>query len=162
MLSTIVATAKNGVIGKEGGLPWYLPAELAHFKEITMGHPIIMGRKTHESIGRALPGRANIVITREKSYKSKGVTIAHSLDEAITEAKKSAGSDEIFIIGGEAIYKQAMPQLNRIYLTEVDAEVHGDKFFKYDADQWQEIRRDKHLPDDKNQYGYSFVLLEKA
>src|SRR4051812_24248772 len=162
MLSTIVATAKNGVIGKEGGLPWYLPAELAHFKEITMGHPIIMGRKTHESIGRALPGRANIVITRDKSYSSNDVTIAHSLDEAITEAKKSAGSGEIFIIGGEAIYKEAMPRLNRIYLTEVDAEVEGDKFFSYDAQQWRELSREKHLSDDKNQFGYSFVVLEKA
>src|SRR3954468_16302972 len=113
MISTLVAVAKNGVIGKDGGLPWYLPSELARFKEVTMGHPIIMGRKTHESIGRALPGRTNIVITGNKDFKAEGCVVVSSLEQAIEEAKKADGVDEIFIIGGESIYKEAMPILER-------------------------------------------------
>jgi dihydrofolate reductase len=162
MISTIVATAKNGVIGKEGGLPWYLPAELAHFKKITMGHPIIMGRKTHESIGRPLPGRTNVVVTRDKKYRSEGITVSHSLEDAVKTAKQSPGADEIFIIGGEEIYKQAMPLLNKIYLTEVDAKVEGDKFFNYDKEQWREVSRVKHSADDENQHAYNFLVLERA
>lgn len=160
MISAIVAVAKNGVIGKEGGLPWYLPAELARFKEVTMGHPIIMGRKTHESIGRALPGRTNIVITRDNSYKAaEGCIVVGSLDEAIEQAKKSEGSEEIFIIGGASIYEQAMSLLERIYLTKVDADIKGDKFFKYDSTQWKQASSEKHFADDKNQYDFEFTAL---
>jgi dihydrofolate reductase len=163
MISAIVAVAKNGVIGKEGGLPWYLPAELARFKEVTMGHPIIMGRKTHESIGRALPGRTNIVITRDKDYKAtEGCMVVNSLDEAIEQAKKAGGANEIFIIGGASIYEQAMPLLDRIYLTKVDAEIDGDKFFKYDPKKWNQISSEKHSADDKNKYGFEFTVLERT
>jgi dihydrofolate reductase len=162
MISTIVAVAKNGVIGKADGLPWYLPAELARFKEVTMGHPIIMGRRTHESIGRALPGRTNIVITRNKDFKAEGCIVTLSLEKALAKAKRAEGADEIFIIGGEQIYAEAMPLLDRIYLTKVDADVDGDKFFRFDESQWNQIRSDKHQKDDKNLYDFTFLLLERA
>ncbi len=162
MISTIVAVAKGGVIGKEGGMPWYLPAELARFKEVTMGHPIIMGRKTHESIGRALPGRTNIVITRSKGYRAEGCRVVGSLEKAVEVAKGSEGSDEIFIIGGEQIYKEAMPKLERIYLTKVDAEVDGDKFFRYDPKEWKEVSSEKHSADEKNQYDFEFTTLDRS
>lgn len=161
-ISAIVAVAKNGVIGKEGGMPWYLPAELARFKERTMGHSIIMGRKTHESMGRTLQGRTNIVITRDINYKPfEGSVVAGSLDEAIELAKKSDGADEIFIIGGEQIYKKAMPLLNRIYLTKVDADVEGDKFFHYNPAEWKQVSSEKHSADDKNKYDFEFIVMER-
>ncbi|MEX0881592.1 MAG: dihydrofolate reductase [Candidatus Saccharimonadales bacterium] len=162
MISTIVAIAENGVIGKEGGMPWHLPAELARFKQVTMGHPIIMGRKTHESIGRALPGRTNIVITRNKGFATEGCNVAGSLDEAIELAKKSEGADEIFIIGGEQIYKEAMPLLDRIYMTKVDAEVEGDKFFYYDPKAWKQVSTEKYPADKKNQYDLEFTVLDRV
>ncbi len=173
MLSAIVAVAKGGVIGKEGGMPWYLPAELARFKEVTMGHPIIMGRKTHESIGRALPGRTNVVVTRNKDLIAEGCKVVSSLDEAIELAKKSEGGSaaqtskkfrrpkEIFIIGGEQIYQQAMPLLERIYLTKVNVEVEGDKFFKYDPSEWKQVSSEKHSADKKNQYDFEFLVLDR-
>ena len=155
-------------------MPWHLPAELARFKEVTMGHPIIMGRKTHESIGRALPGRTNIVVTRNKGYRAEGCRVAGSLDEAIELAKKSEGGSaaqtskkfrrpkEIFIIGGEQIYKDAMPKLERIYLTKVDATIDGDKFFYYDPKEWKQVSSQKHPADDKNQYDFEFTVLERV
>lgn len=162
MISAIVAVAKNGVIGKEGGLPWYLPAELARFKQVTTGHPIIMGRKTHESIGRALPGRTNIVITHNKGFEAEGCIVVVSLEKAIEEAKKAEGAEEIFIIGGESIYKEAMPLLEHIYLTRVDAEVEGDKFFHYAENEWKQVSSEKHQADEKNKYNFEFVILERA
>ena len=162
MISAIVATAKDGVIGKKGGLPWYLPAELAHFKEVTMGHPIIMGRRTHESIGRALLGRSNIVITHDKNYQAaEDCEVVSSLQDAIKSAETKPGAEEVFIIGGEQIYSEAMPLLDRIYLTKVDAEVEGDKFFKFDPKDWKQVSSEKHGADDKNQYDYEFVVLER-
>lgn len=162
MISAIVAVAKNGVIGKEGGLPWYLPAELTHFKKVTMGHPIIMGRKTHESIGRTLPGRFNLVITSNKGYgAAEGSEVARSLQEAIEKAKKQDGGNEVFIIGGAQIYKEALPLLDRIYLTRVDAEVEGDKYFKYDPEDWQQLSSENHGADDENQYNYEFLVLRR-
>jgi dihydrofolate reductase len=160
ILSIIAATAENGVIGKEGGIPWYLPADLAHFKRTTMGHPIIMGRKTHESIGRALPGRYNVVITHQINYSIESCAVVHSLDKALKlpEVKKA---NEVFIIGGEEIYKLAMPIANRIYLTRVHTVVQGDKFFKFNPDQWHETSIEKHLADQKNQYDYDFTVLER-
>ena len=160
IISLIVATAKKGVIGKEGGIPWYLPADLAHFKQTTMGHPIIMGRKTHGSIGRALPGRYNVVITHQKGYRAEGCAVVHSLDYALKlpEVKKA---NEVFVIGGAEIYKLAMPLAERIYLTRVHAVVEGDKFFKFDPDQWHETSIEKHLADQKNQYDYDLTVLER-
>lgn len=160
-ISAIVAMAKNGAIGKAGEVPWYLPAELARFKEITMGHPIIMGRSTHESIGRALPGRTNIVITHNKKYSSAGCLTALSIDEALDLAKKSDGADEIFIIGGQSIYQQSMSILDRIYLTEVDSNIAGDKFFKYEPKHWREVSSQEHPADEKNKYAFNFKVLDR-
>ncbi len=156
MISIIVAIAgKKRVIGKKGSLPWYIPQELKRFKEVTMGHSIIMGRKTHESIGKPLPGRTNIVITHEPDYKALGCIVVHSLDEALKEAQ----DDEIFVIGGGEIYKQALPLATKLYLTYIDKEIEGDVFFPdysefkkvvYESD-WQE----------HEEFKYKFLELER-
>lgn len=126
-ISIIVAIAgKKRVIGKKGSLPWHIPEELKRFKEITMRHPIIMGRITHESIGRVLPGRTNIVITHEPNYKVLGCIVVHSLDEALRQAQ---GADEVFVIGGGQIYAEALPLADKLYLTYIDKEIEGDVFF---------------------------------
>lgn len=161
MISIIVATAKGGVIGRHNGLPWKLPGEMAFFKRTTTGHPVIMGRKTYESIGRPLPERTNIVITRDPNSKFAGCTVATSLDDAIRIAEKSPGADEVFIIGGEAIYNLALPLANRVYLTRVNAKIKGDKFFKYDENDWTTVNTDQHFADEKNMYNYEFVVLER-
>ena len=161
MISFIVAVTKNDVIGKDGGIPWYLPADLSHFKQTTMGHPIIMGRKTHESIGRTLPGRYNVVITRQKNYlAADGCVIVNSIEEALNLPKVKADS-EVFIIGGAEIYNQTMPLADRIYLTRVHTKVEGDKFFKFDESLWREISREEHKVDDKNKYSYDFIIQER-
>lgn len=161
IISAIVAVSANGVIGKEGAIPWRLPAEQAIFKRTTMGHPIIMGRKTHESIGRPLPGRANIVITRQTNYHAQGCTVVESIQQAVEVAKKSPGGEEIFIIGGGEIYNLAMPLTNRIYLTKVHTKLGGDKFFKYDPKEWREISIVSHGADQNNKYGYDIITLER-
>lgn len=158
ILSAVVAITKNGVIGKEGGLPWYLPADLRHFKEITMGHPIIMGRKTYESIGKALPGRQNIIITRNSTFHADGCNVVGSLDEALELVK---GEDEAFVIGGQSIFEIAIPKLNRIYLTKIGANIDGDKYFIYNPADWQETAQEKHAKDDRNHYVYEFLTLER-
>ncbi len=152
-ISTIVAVSENGVIGKDNATPWYLPAELVRFKQITMGHPIIMGRKTHESIGRALPGRQNIVITRDKNYRAEGCEIANSVEEALEIAKDN---NEVFIIGGATIYEQVMPLLNKVYLTRVRVSIEGDKFFELDEKQWNKVASEDHPADEKNKYAFEF------
>ena len=157
VLSAIVAVDNKGVIGKEGGIPWYLPADLAHFKRVTLGHPIIMGRKTHESIGRVLPGRQNIVITHDKNYLAEGCMVVNSLQKAIDAAQ---GKDS-YIIGGQSIYEQALSEVQRIFLTKVDADIAGDKYFKYNPTRWRKISSEKHPSDDKNPYAYEFVVLER-
>ncbi|MDP3733066.1 MAG: dihydrofolate reductase [Candidatus Daviesbacteria bacterium] len=127
MISIIVAIAgKKRVIGKKRALPWHIPQELKRFKEITMGHPIIMGRITHESIGKALPGRTNIVITSHPDYSAEGCIVVYSLEEALRQAQ---GDDECFVIGGGEIYKQALPLADKLYLTYIDKEIKGDVFF---------------------------------
>jgi dihydrofolate reductase len=159
-LSAIAAMDKNRLIGKDNQLPWHLPADLAHFKAITTGHPILMGRKTHESIGRPLPNRHNIVLTRDLSYEAEGITIVHSLDEALAACPDD---DEIFIIGGAEIYRLALPRLQRLYLTFIDHAFTGDVYFPaWAANEWQEISREAHEADEKNAYGYAFVTLERS
>ncbi len=160
-LSAVVAVSKNGVIGREGGLPWYLPAELARFKEITTGHPIIMGRTTHESIGRPLPNRTNIVISRDKTLKVEGYEVANSLEQAIDLASRAPGSDEVFIIGGQSIYELSMKFLDRLYLTRVDADISGDKYFNYDPKAWKKIESEKRPKDEKNPYSFEFITLDR-
>lgn len=159
-ISIIAAVSKNGVIGKTNALPWHLPADLRRFKELTAGRPIIMGRKTYESIGRPLPNRTNIVITSDKNFKAEGCVVVGSPDEALRAAE---GAEEIMIIGGGEIYRQFLPKSSRMYLTEVDAEIEGDVFFpEFDRSEWREVFREAHKPDEKNKYPYTFLTLEKT
>ena len=159
-LSVIVAMAANRVIGHENRLPWHLPADLKHFKATTLGKPVLMGRKTWESIGRPLPGRINIVITRDTAYEADGCVVVHSLDEAIRAAGETA---EAMVIGGAELYRQALPLANKLYLTLVHGEFTGDtRFPQWRQDEWREIERVDHEPDESNLHAYSFLTLERV
>jgi dihydrofolate reductase len=160
----IVAVAENGVIGRNNALPWYLPNDLKYFKQTTMGKPVIMGRKTYESIGKPLPGRTNIVITRQADYQPEGVKVVSSV-EAARELAESVclidGQEEAMIMGGAEIYALALPHTDRLYLTEVHADVDGDAFFpEYDKSLWQEVAREDFAAEGPNPYNYSFVVYE--
>ncbi len=160
-ISAIVATAKNNVIGQDNNIPWYLPADLKYFKKTTLGHHIIMGRKSFVSIGRPLPKRTNIVITRDPFFMASGCIVSHSLNEALKLAKEN-GEEEVFIIGGGQIYEMCLPLLNKIYLTKVDVEVMGDIHFpEIKSDEWEEVSNEPHLPDEKNEHAYTFLVLER-
>lgn len=161
MISMIVGMAQNRVIGKDNQLPWHLPADLAWFKKTTMGKPIIMGRKTHESIGKALPGRQNVIITRNKNLSFAGCDVVHSPDEAKALV---ANEPELMVIGGALIYELFLPMAERLYITQVDTEVAGDAFFPdYEvvAD-WKLGFVENHEADDRNEYSYSFQQLDKV
>jgi dihydrofolate reductase len=161
LISAIVAAARNGVIGKDNQIPWYLPADLAYFKHRTLGHCIIMGRKSFRSIGRPLPKRTNIVVTRDPFFQADGVVVTHSVREALEYAFEQ-GEAEVFIIGGGEIYRQSMDEWDRIYLTEVDLEPEGDVFFPtINPEEWQEVWRETHEPDEKNEAGWAFVVMER-
>ncbi len=159
VLSAIVAVSRNNAIGNKGSLPWKLPGEMAYFKKVTMGHPVIMGRVTFESIGRALPGRQNIVISSQKDYPAEGCNLVNSVDEAL---KAVAGAEEVFIIGGSQIYQEVMPRLNKLYLTRVDADVEGDKFFEFDEADWKEVWSEHHPADGQNAYAYELQVWERV
>ncbi len=164
-LALIVAKSQNNVIGINNNLPWHLSEDLKYFKRVTMGKPIIMGRKTFESIGRPLPGRTNIVVTHNESYQAEGIKIVHSLKAALELCDAITlidGSDEAMVIGGAELYKQALPLADYLYLTEVHAEVKGDAFFpEFNRDEWQEIGRENFTAIEPNPYNYSFLVLEK-
>jgi dihydrofolate reductase len=156
-ISLIVAAADNGVIGRAGQIPWSIKGEQAIFKRITIGHPIIMGRKTHESLPKTLPGRLNVVISRNPDYQVReGSVLAGSLEEAwVLPAVKAAS--EVFIIGGEDLYKQALPLASQLYLTRVHTTIEdGDKFFHFDPASWRLISSEKHDKDEANQRPYDF------
>lgn len=158
-LSLIVARARNGAIGLEGKMPWHLPQDLAHFKRTTLGHPIIMGRKTWESIGRPLPGRHNLVVTRNAAYPATGAEVVTSLEQALARV---AALDEVFVIGGGELYALAMPLAQRLVVTEIDAEFAGDAFFPTPAaGEWQETARENHPPSAEQPLGYAFVTYER-
>ncbi len=160
IISLIVAMDRRGVIGHDGALPWRLSADLRHFKAITMGKPLVMGRKTHESIGRPLPGRQNIVLTRQEGYASAGCTIVHDVEDALAAC---AGSEEVMVMGGAALYELFLPRAGRIYLTRVQAEVDGDTWFPpFDASAWHEVEHRDHPADARNEHPCSFLLLEKT
>ena len=165
-LSLIVALAENRVIGVNNSLPWYLPNDLKYFKAVTMGKPIIMGRKTYESIGKPLPGRTNIVISRDPNFNADGCKCVDSLETAIELAEQITlidGQDEAVVIGGEQIYRLALPLAQRLYLTRVAAEVTGDAWFpQIDETAWHEVVREDHSAEGPNPYDYSFVVLEPA
>ncbi len=159
IISLIAAIDRNHAIGKDGVMPWHLPADLKFFKRITMDKPVIMGRKTFDAIGKPLPGRLNIVVTRDTSWQHDGVYVAHSMEDALRAA---AEYEEVMIIGGANLYGQMLPNADRLYLTEIDAEFEADTFFPaLDNAQWQEINREQHTADEKNAYPYSFVTLER-
>ncbi len=166
-LSLIVAMAKNRAIGRNNELPWHLPDDLKYFKSVTMGKPIVMGRKTFDSIGRPLPGRLNIVITRNSEWQHPGVTVASSLQEALCMAAEDEGatgshtSREVMVIGGEQIYRTAIDRADRLYITRVQTEVDGDAFFpEYDESQWFEVARQE--PEKQGDVPYFFQVLERS
>ncbi|MBM4002607.1 MAG: dihydrofolate reductase [Planctomycetes bacterium] len=158
-LSMIVAMDRGRLIGREGGLPWRLSADLRRFKQLTMGHHLIMGRATFESIGRVLPGRTTIVLSRSPDYRSAGVLIAPGLDQAL---RLCQGDSEVFVVGGGQIYAEAMSRVDRIYLTIVDAELAGDTWFPtLECARWQMVLDERHAADEKNEYPHTFRILDR-
>ncbi|WP_226642143.1 dihydrofolate reductase [Microbulbifer variabilis] len=163
-IALIAAVARNGAIGRDNELPWRLSGDLQFFKRTTMGKPVVMGRKTFESIGRPLPGRANIVITRNPDWQSEGVEVVSTLEAALELADKhalEAGASELMVIGGAQIYCLAMPHAARLYVTEVDVEVAGDAFFPEVDDSWVEVARECYPASDKNEYNYALVRYDR-
>jgi dihydrofolate reductase len=162
----MVAVASNGVIGRDNSLPWHLPEDLRYFKRTTLGKPIIMGRKTFESIGRPLPGRPNIVVSRSVDLTASGVTVVDSLALALANGQALAaasGAEELVVIGGAQIYAAALPLASRLYVTEVHAMVEGDTWFPpLDPAHWQEIAREEHPATADNPYPYAFVVYERT
>lgn len=170
MINIIVSMSKNGVIGVDGELPWYLSNDLKRFKKVTMGSTVIMGRKTHESLKKklfyrkseVLPGRQNIVLTRQKDYKTKGCEIAHSLEEAY----KLAQNEQIFIIGGESLYNDTIDVAEMLYITQVDVKLSGDgggaRFLKFDKSDWKLVFSEKHSSDEKHDYNYEFQVYRRV
>ncbi len=155
VISLVCAMAKNRVIGKDNDMPWHLPADLKHFKATTMGKPIVMGRKTFESIGRPLPGRRNVVITRNPDYSAEGIEVVTSIDEALSLL---SDVEEIMITGGGNVYQQTIEQADRLYLTFIDLETDGDAFFpEFEHLDLKEVSRESHQPDEKNKLAYQFV-----
>lgn len=158
IISAVVAVSDNGVIGRDGALPWHLPADLRHFKSKTMGKPVLMGRRTWDSIGRPLPGRRNLVLTR-RELAIDGVEVVHTLDEALARAD---GSPELAVIGGEQLFRELMPRFDVIHLTEVHADIAGDTVMPaLDPAVWRETERVERAPDERNAHPMSFVTLER-
>lgn len=159
IVSIIAAMDRNHLIGNKNQLPWHLPADFAHFKSVTMGKPIIMGRKTYDSIGKPLPGRTNIVLSRNPDIQIEGVVCVNTFEDALTLV---SDAEEIMIIGGSTIYEMLLPQVDRMYITYVDAEFEGDAWFpQFDESQWLEKESVKRQADEKNSYNCRFVTLEK-
>ncbi|WP_075397473.1 dihydrofolate reductase [Domibacillus antri] len=157
MISFIWAQDENGLIGKDNSLPWHLPEDLKFFKNTTLGHPIVMGRKTYESIGRPLPGRENVILTGDRSYEAEGCTIVHSADDVL------ARSEEVFVTGGAAVFKAFLPHVDRLYVTRIHHIFEGDTYF--DAIPWDEFEMESCVPglkDDKNPYDYEFCVYKKV
>jgi dihydrofolate reductase len=157
--SLVVAVARNGVIGRNNALPWRLPADLAHFKKVTMGHPIVMGRRTYESIGKPLPGRKNIVVTHNPGYEAPGCVVVTSLADAW---KAAAGAEEVCVIGGTTLFEETLPVADVIHLTEVEADVEGDTWFPpFDRGRWNEREIARHEADAKHAYPMRIVELTR-
>ena len=158
-LSCIVAVSENGVIGRKNGLPWKLSADLRRFKQLTTGHAIIMGRKTFDSIGRPLPNRTSIVMTRDLGYESPGVVVVHSFDQAVAACEDQ---QEAFVIGGEAVFREALPRAQRLYLTRVHKNVEGDAYFpEAEIAGWKLLQQERHPEGDKNDYPFTFCVYER-
>lgn len=161
IISAIVAASQNGIIGIDNQIPWHLPADLKYFRKITSGHHVMMGRKCFESIGKPLPGRTNLVLTRNLDYSSEGIKIIHSVDEGIQLAKAN-GEEELFIIGGADVYKATLGLIDKLYFNTVHANFEGDTHWpEMDWKSWRLISTEFHEPDEKNFYPYSFSVFEK-
>lgn len=159
IISLIAAMGRNRVIGKDNALPWKLPADMKRFREVTTGHAIIMGRATFESIGKALPNRLNIVMTRDMNYTAEGCRIVHSVEEALQAAE---GNDEVMVIGGTSLFTQFLSLATRIYLTVIDHDFEGDALFpEFNVKEWRETEHHEYEPDEKNVYRYTFLTLER-
>ncbi len=159
ILSILVAVAENGVIGREGRLPWHLPDDLRRFKRLTTGHAIVMGRRTYESIGRALPGRRSIVLSRDARFASPGIEIARSLDAALAAC---AGEEEVFVIGGESLFRKALPKADRIYLTRVHDRPAGDVCFPdFDESAWDRAESEEHAADEHHEHPFTFLTYRR-
>ena len=159
IISLIAAMGRNRVIGKDNALPWKLPADMKRFREITMGKPVIMGRKTFESIGRALPNRTNIIMTRDADFLVDGCVVVHSPEDALRAA---GDAEEVMVIGGSSVFEQFLPMANRMYLTMIDEDFQGQSLFpEFDSSEWREVERHEFGPDEKNIYSYTFLTLEK-
>lgn len=159
-VALIAAVAANGVIGRDGALPWHISEDLKHFKRVTLGKPVVMGRKTYQSIGKPLPGRTNIVVTRNLGMELSGVTVVHSLEEALRMAARFTPA-ETFVIGGADLYTLALPKADRMYLTRIHKHFEGDTFFpRFDPDDWTETERENHYSEQAG-LEYSFVTLER-
>lgn len=159
IISMIAAMADDRIIGKDNQMPWHLPADFAWFKRCTLGKPIVMGRKTYDSIGRPLPGRLNIVITRDTELQIEGVTVVQSVEQAIEVA---GDVEELMIIGGGSIYQACLPMASRLYLTFIKADVNGDTRFPQWDDSFKRVSQESYSADEKNAYDMDFVVLEKA
>ncbi|MHB8454854.1 MAG: type 3 dihydrofolate reductase [Acidiferrobacterales bacterium] len=158
-ISLIWAMTSNRVIGANNTLPWKLPADLRHFRRLTTGHHIIMGRKNYESLGRALPDRVNIVVSRQPGYQAPGCTVVRSIDEALRVA---SGDPEIFVIGGATIYAQTLDRADRLYVTLIDAKIPGDTVFPdFEGNAWLETAREEHAADEQNRHSYTFITLDR-
>jgi len=163
-VALIWAMSRNRVIGRNNSLPWHLPADMVHFKTLTMDHPVIMGRKTYESLGRPLPGRTNIVISRDPAFRCVGCLTVGTLEDSLRVARQHmpAGKSQIFVIGGQNIYTQMLPRADRLYITLIDAEIDGDAMFpELDLSDWSEISREEHPADGRNSYPFTFLTLER-
>ena len=159
-LSIIAALADNGVIGRDNQLPWRMPADLAHFKRLTLGKPIIMGRRTWESLPGLLPHRTHIVVTRDRDYRAEGGFVVHSIGEAIAFA---GDAEEMMVVGGATLYAQTLPLASRMYLTYVHQRIDGDTVFpEYERAEWCEVGRERHEADARNPFPYSFVTLQRC
>jgi dihydrofolate reductase len=158
-ISLLVARANNGVIGRDNALPWRLPADLRRFKALTLGKPILMGRRTFESIGRALPGRMNLVLTRDRAWQAPGALVVHDLNEALAQV---GNAPELVIIGGADLFKLFLPLAERIYLTDVHARIPGDTHFpELEAGEWRELEQTTHAPDADHAHAMTFRTLER-
>lgn len=158
MISIIFAMDSKGTIGKDNRLPWHLPADLAYFKKTTLGHTVIMGRKTFESVGRPLPGRCNVIITRDKNYKREDCVVLNSIEEVI----EYCSDKDVFIIGGADIYTKLFPYTDKLYITLIEASFEGDAFFpEINYDEWKLVSRTKGPRDEKNPYDYDFLVYER-
>jgi dihydrofolate reductase len=165
IIALVVAMGENGAIGRGGDLPWRLSSDMRYFRKITMGKPVIMGRRTFKSLPRVLDGRLNIVLTRDRGFVAPDAVMAHSLEDGLAEARRSAertGVDEIMVIGGEDVFRAMLPVARRIYLTEVHAAPHADTWFPdLDRGEWREVSREKHAAGPKDDHPFSFVVLER-